>query len=460
MPLLDVQQQHATMFRLRFGDQVTSRGKSRPRRLTDQIRVTSPNPGIVDAFCAVYGGERREWTNRGRLEWEAYLPTTTIRVVLLPGSSVTQWWELYEGAVCVRRCDSQTEMKSGQPCLCPSRDPAERNADPAQCSATTRVSVLCPDVDVVGAGMFVSRGLMAAATLPNAIAAANAALAAGIYVPAVVRVVEFTGQGTRWIVPQIEVVGTSLEHLLRIAIETRHGTGGQLDGAAPTILGWEPRALAAIEAGEVPSVREQLGAVDGPAPTSRRQNRQAPIPPTGRTPRTAAEAAAQAGEGDEPVDAEIVGAPPARATNRVAIAARQAGLGDDGRHDLARWASAGRTASSRELDGDEQLRAIGACERIRAGTAELRRTVDDDGVVQVELVDRRFGWRTDPAPATGDAAAGRLAGGLTVAEIDRMDGRTLTAELRARGVTWTGTKKPAELRALLLEACGLGEEPF
>lgn len=466
MPLLDVQQQHATMFRLRFGDLVTSRGKSRPRRLTDQIRVTSPNPDIVDAFCAVYGGERREWTNQGRAEWEAYLPTTTIRVVLLPGSSVTQWWELYKGSVCVRRCDSRTEIKSQQPCMCPSRDPAERNADPEQCSATTRVSVICPDVDVVGAGMFVSRGLMAAATLPNAIAAANAALAAGIYVPAIVRVVEFTGQGTRWIVPQIEVVGTSLEHLLHSALEARHGNS-QLDGAAPKILGWQPRAAAAIEAGAVPSVREQLGAVDVPARVSRRRNRQAPIPPTGRRPRTAAEAALEGSERavavdhDEAVDAEIVGET-ARSVNRVAIAAREAGLDDDGRHDLARWASAGRTASSKDLDDGEQQRAIGACDRIRAGNAELRRTVDDDGVVHVELVDRRFGWPTEPPTASSgvDGPAEPSAGGLTVADIDRMDGRTLIAELRARGVTWTGTKKPVELRALLLAACGLGDEPF
>jgi hypothetical protein len=465
MPLLDVQQQHATMFRLRFGDQVTSRGKSRPRRLTDQIRVTSPNPAIVDAFCAVYGGERRGWDNQGRAEFEAYLPTTAIRVVLLPGSSLSQWWELYRGSVCVRRCDSQTELKSGKPCLCPSRDPAERNADPDQCSATTRVSVICPDVDVVGAGMFVTRGLMAASMLPNAIAAANAALAAGIYVPAVVRVVECTGQGTKWVVPQIEVVGTSLERLLRSAIEARQHNGGQLDGTAPKILGWEPRAAAAIEAGEVPSLRAQLGTVDEPPARRARKNAQTPIPPTGRAPRTAAEA----GTVDDPVDVveivEVVDGDNGTRPNRVAIAARQAGLDDDGRHDLAEWVSGGRTRSSKDLTGDEIDRAVAACDQIRAGTAALRRVDSDDGTTTtVQLIDTRFGWPTDvqhaperqvdPAGADGDLPA------LSAEQIGEMRGPDLIAALRARGVTWTGTKKPAELRAMLLEACGLGDEPF
>jgi hypothetical protein len=74
----------------------------------------------------------------------------------------------------------------------------------------TRVNVICPDVDVVGAGGLVTHGMIAAETLPQSIAVAEAALARGLMVPAVLRVVEHKGK-KHFIVPQIEIVGVSLQ---------------------------------------------------------------------------------------------------------------------------------------------------------------------------------------------------------------------------------------------------------
>jgi hypothetical protein len=202
--MLDVQRRHATVFRIRLGDK-GSRGE--PRKLTDSIRVTSAGKDIVSAFCKVYGGDVQPWDG----QFEAYLPTTELAIMVLPGNSIDQWWELYRGSVCERRCDGFTETVTGGPCQCPSDIPA-RMAAKGACRPMTRVSVLCPDVEVVGAGSLVTHGMVAAETLPQSIAVAEAALSRGLMVPAVLRIVEHKGR-RHFVVPQIEIVGMSLNTL-------------------------------------------------------------------------------------------------------------------------------------------------------------------------------------------------------------------------------------------------------
>src|SRR5690606_13699380 len=128
-----------------------------PRKLTDSIRITARNRSVVEAFTEVYGGDVEPWDS----QWQAYLPTTELRILVLPGQSVQQWWEFYRGSVCERRCDGYMEQKSGRRCVCP-EDIDERMKDRNACSPTTRVSVLCPDVNVIGAGTLVTHGLIAA----------------------------------------------------------------------------------------------------------------------------------------------------------------------------------------------------------------------------------------------------------------------------------------------------------
>lgn len=207
-PILDLQRRHSTTFRLRIGEKVpTSNGKTKPVRLTDAIRVTSANPSIVDAFVAMYGGERRSWEG----QWEAKLPITKLPITLLPGQSITQWWEFWAGATCARRCDGFTQT-TDEPCVCPN-DLGTRMADKQACSPTTRLSVICPEVDVLGAGMMVTHGRIAAETLPSSVAVAEAALAHGVYVPATLVIEEMVGPGKRFVVPRIDITGMSLHQL-------------------------------------------------------------------------------------------------------------------------------------------------------------------------------------------------------------------------------------------------------
>lgn len=276
-PMIDIQRRHAEVFRVRLGE----RGPDGyPRKLTDSMRITSRNRTVVDAFTDVYGGDVTEWDR----QYQAYLPTTELRILVLPGQSIQQWWEKYKGSVCERRCDGYQEQKSQKQCVCP-EDIDERMKDKDACAPTTRVSLLCPDVDVVGAGQLVTHGLIAAETLPQSIAVAEAALGRGYMVPAMLRVVEHKGR-THFIVPQIEIVGVSLVTLasgnaggeLATVTENRAITAGEDDG---------PRMLEAVPSSvlerPVGTVAEQAQAFPEKKP---RSNAAQPIPPTGIEPRT------------------------------------------------------------------------------------------------------------------------------------------------------------------------------
>lgn len=277
--ILDIQRRHAQVYRIRLGD----RANGRPQKLTDSIRVTSPSRTVVDAFCAVYGGESAPWSEPATKDkWEAYLPTTELAIMVLPGQSIDQWWEKWDRSVCARRCDGYTEQLTGKPCVCALADEGDlavRMKDTKSCRPMTRLSVLCPDVECVGAGSLVTHGLIAAETLPQSVAVAEAALSRGMMVPAVLRVVEHRGK-THFVVPLLEIVGVSYNQLA--SGEVRAGVLQPANGSS----------LKAIPSGEPgPSVAAQAKAIEGPKKAAApRKNAAAPIPATGLKPRTAAEA--------------------------------------------------------------------------------------------------------------------------------------------------------------------------
>lgn len=247
-PMLDVQRRHATTWRLRAGE----RGpKGEPRRLTDQLRITSMSQEIVTAFSRRYGGQRRPWEG----QWEVHIPVTELAVVLLPGQSLTQWWECWDSGGCLRRCDGLVDVANDADCSCPT-DVDERMAAADACRPTTRLSVVCPEVDVMGAGMLVSHGLIAASTLPQAVAVASAALSAGATVPATLRIVTVRGRRT-YIVPQLELVGVSLAELAG-------RRAGIAPAATPAIAaGTDDSAGCGVSEDEIATVREMIGWLSG-----------------------------------------------------------------------------------------------------------------------------------------------------------------------------------------------------
>lgn len=271
-PMIDIQRRHAEVFRIRLGD----KDGNRPRKLTESIRITAASQQVVQAFADVYGGEPSQWER----QWQVYLPTSELQILVLPGQSVQQWWEYYRGSVCERRCDGYQEQKTGKRCLCP-EDISERANDKNSCSPMTRVNVLCPDVAVVGAGSLVTHGMIAAETLPQSIAVAESALSRGLMVPAILRVVVNDTGRNHFIYPRIEIIGTSLNEL-------GAGTdGSSLPHATDTPVGeleGQERAPLTPVPESVPerSVRSIADQSAAPEPKPKRKNAAPKIPASGR----------------------------------------------------------------------------------------------------------------------------------------------------------------------------------
>lgn len=251
-PIKDIQANHMPVFQVRFGEKVNNR----PAKLNGKLRITSANQGVVQAFVDSYGGTVQKWEEG----WEAYLPRTDLPIMVLPGQSIQQHWELYKGGTCARRCDGETDSISGKPCMCPP-DVTVRQADRNSCSAMTRLSFLCPEVAILGAGTLVTHGMIAAQTLPQSVAVAEAALKRGEMVPATLRAVQKIGAGKQYVIPQIEITGTSLNELMAGS----SGSYGSLaDGRSTKVE--TPRLPATSTTGGVESKRA-LGALSGSTPS-------------------------------------------------------------------------------------------------------------------------------------------------------------------------------------------------
>jgi len=164
MAIVDLQQKLRQLGRIRAGETVeTAKGARRPAKL-DHFRVTSHSKRIVEQVAALYGGTVQPWTpnNGGAEDGQWAVTVTADRIpILLPPQSITQWYELWTGGGCVRRCDGQVEQKSGQRCLC-DPDPAKR-----QCAVTTRLSVILREVEGLGVFRLDSKGYYAAVELPQ-----------------------------------------------------------------------------------------------------------------------------------------------------------------------------------------------------------------------------------------------------------------------------------------------------
>lgn len=213
MPINDLKQRYQDSFRIRLGDRsgkLDKNGAPTMVALTDRIRITSPNRQAVEAFAETYGeakgGEVRAWED----EWEVYLPITALPIWIMPGDSLTQWWELWKSKnanVCERRCDGEFEQSTDvkRPCLCPA-DIEERIADRYSCKPMSRISVVCPDVNILGAGALVTHSRIAAETFPTVIVLANRWLALNKPVSAVLRTLTHKGR-TTFTFPTIEILG-------------------------------------------------------------------------------------------------------------------------------------------------------------------------------------------------------------------------------------------------------------
>ncbi|MEW2351485.1 hypothetical protein AB0904_27930 [Streptomyces sp. NPDC006684] len=201
MPILDLQQRIRELGRIRIGQKVaTSSGKTRPAKL-NRFRLTSPSRELLDRVATQYGGTVAPWspTETGPEQYEV-LTDATRMPILVPHQPVSQYYELWSGGGCQRRCDGVTELLKDRPCIC-GPDPLNR-----QCKPTTRLNVVLAEIPGVGVWRLESHGYYAALELPGV---AELLSKAGGYVPAFLGLEERTakreGKTLRWMVPTIDV---------------------------------------------------------------------------------------------------------------------------------------------------------------------------------------------------------------------------------------------------------------
>lgn len=235
-PIVEIQRRMMELGRIRLG----SKGpKGEPRKL-DKFRMTSASRALLEAAAELYGGKVQAWENApDQGYFELFTDSAELDIVLPPVFSdrdgqptvpYSQWFELWSGGGCQRRCDGDTEMLSGKPCLCM---PLE-NGDERACKPTTRLNVMLPRVPGLGVWRLESHGWNAAALLPGTVEVLMLAAAQQQFIPAVLRLEQRSskrdGQTRRFIVPVVDLPTIRLQD----ALDT--GQVGEVLGVNPPQL--------------------------------------------------------------------------------------------------------------------------------------------------------------------------------------------------------------------------------
>lgn len=205
MPILTLQQRLRELGRIRIGQKVaTAKGGTRPDKL-NRFRLTSPSKELLDRVAAKYGGTVAPWTPEGGAGQYEVLTDAKRMPIHVPPQPVSQYFELWSGGGCQRRCDGVTELLKDRPCIC-GPDPEQR-----QCKPTTRLNVVLSEIEGVGVWRLESHGYYAALELPG-IAELLAQTQTKGYVPAFLgleqRTAKRDGKTLHWMVPTIDVAIT------------------------------------------------------------------------------------------------------------------------------------------------------------------------------------------------------------------------------------------------------------
>ncbi|MFC8424000.1 hypothetical protein ACFUN7_24500 [Streptomyces sp. NPDC057236] len=222
MPILTLQQRLRELGRIRIGQKVaTAKGGTRPAKL-NRFRLTSPSKELLDRVAAKYGGTVNPWTPEGGAAQYEVITEATRMPIHVPPQPVSQYFELWSGGGCQRRCDGVTELLKDRPCLC-GPDPEQR-----QCKPTTRLNVVLSEIEGVGVWRLESHGYYAALELPGV---AELLAQTGGYVEAFLgleqRTAKRDGQTRHWMVPTIDLAVTPAALMAGAASAPAVTGGGQ-----------------------------------------------------------------------------------------------------------------------------------------------------------------------------------------------------------------------------------------
>jgi hypothetical protein len=210
MPILNLQRKLTEIGRIRLG---ARSDKGAPTKL-DKFRLTSKSREALDAAAEVYGGTVVSWKSPDGDAFELVTEVSVLDVVVPPGNALSQWYEMWSGAGCQRRCDGETETITGGPCKCPTDQQvrAEQSAKGQACRPTTRLSVLLPKIKAVGIWRLETHGYHAATELAGIAELLEKVSANDSYLPATLRLEQRSarrgGKLSRFAVPVLEVGAT------------------------------------------------------------------------------------------------------------------------------------------------------------------------------------------------------------------------------------------------------------
>lgn len=262
MPLRDLQERARELGRIRVGLTVERGGKRVPVKL-DTFRLTTSSRNVADHAAAAFGGTVTPWVD-GAQRWQLITEQAQLPVIVPPGEPLTQWYEMWSGGGCQRRCDGVQRqagrgMEAG-PCLCP-EDLGERmeragQKRPTACRPTSRLQVMLPQLPDLGVWRYETHGYNGAAELGGTTRVLAAVADRSIAVQALLRIEERTvvrgGQTSKFPVVVIEVQ-QSLQELAAVT-----GGGGQFAGVLGGAPAPAPAAIGAAVVQQWPEARRTV----------------------------------------------------------------------------------------------------------------------------------------------------------------------------------------------------------
>jgi hypothetical protein len=232
--ILDIQHRQRELGRIRMGERGS---KGQPVRL-EKFRLTSPAEHLLQVASSLWGGTVSPWNDAPTPgQFELYTETDTLPIVIPPGREpVSSFYEAWTGGGCTHRCDGVTNYITDTPCSC---DPENRT-----CKATSRLSVMLPDLPDIGVWRAESHGINAAMEWPGTIAVLQMASEAGRFIPARLRLeqrmAKKDGRTNRFVVPVIDIDITGRELM-----------SGEAIAPPPRVLGSGTSAIVPEQAGSV-----------------------------------------------------------------------------------------------------------------------------------------------------------------------------------------------------------------
>ncbi|MFF2964291.1 hypothetical protein ACFVT1_36615 [Streptomyces sp. NPDC057963] len=245
--ILTLQRQARELGRLRTGWSVPSdKPNGRPRPVKSKTWVVSSHAEhYVTAAAEAWGGTVERWQPQGAgaPQFRVITEAEQIDALLPPGDPLSQCNEMWNKGGCMRRCDGQTEQLSHQPCICMQQfgEDWHQQKKGTVCAATSRLSVVLPDMPDVGVWRAETHSFYAANEMAGTVDMVLSGTGGQGLVPVTLR-----------IEPRTRVAGGQTKHFPVVVVEIRGITTRQaLTGPLPTALALDPsgsRAVAAIEA--------------------------------------------------------------------------------------------------------------------------------------------------------------------------------------------------------------------